>query len=261
MKLDVKRTKEEIEESRKKLSALVNENRKQEKKHKKLGKKMAEDLLAQSTDSLFLRYSIGEFLSVLYDSQPEEECGEQLMRWSVEQFLDTQIKRYIPIFKKIYAQLENLNATYKNPLVYGDIDNSAWIEEYEDKKIIAVTCHCACADNNTHIFILKESLSKYYSDLFHARTAWPRETIYKYGKENWPNDSCWRDIGKPSYLTYRRHGFTPGYGDSRDKGYCFSYGGFGSGVPIGNLYEIFAALRALTGIQWGIDDPLYLPKK
>ncbi len=230
----------------------------EESNHRKFGKKLADELLSHSTDSLTLRYSISEFLMTLYKSQPDDDCGQQLLNWSMDQFWAIEVKRHIPIFHEIYDSLKNLGARYKNPLVYGDIDYSVWIDNFKDIKVIASICHPSMADDNTYIFILNDR--GVFGNTFHARSAWPREIISKYGRKNWPNDSCWRDIKQPSYLTYKRHEFTLGYEDQRDKGYCFTYGGILQSGVQGQSEIIKHALSTLTNIKEGIKDPLYLPK-
>ncbi len=241
-----------------KYQKILQDHKDRKNSHKKQGVLLAKKLLLHSKDSLDLRYSVGEFLRILYEAMPDGECGQQLLRWSMEQFWVAEIKKHIPIFNEIFNKLKELGASHKNPLVYGDIDYSAWMEEYEEKKIIALTCHPSVANDNTLIFILRDYEPR--GSTFHARTVWPREIAWKYGKENWPNDSCWRDISKPSYLTYRRHGFEPEYGNERDKGYCFSYGRLLHSVEHGENYKIFHALRELVYIKEGIRDPLELPK-
>ena len=76
-----------------------------EKKHRELGKEMARKLLEESTDSLNLRFAVGEFLLALYKAQPDPDCGQQLLDWGMEQFWGSEVKKHKPDFLEIHKQI------------------------------------------------------------------------------------------------------------------------------------------------------------
>lgn len=155
----------------------------------------------------------------------EGDCGDLLIEWAKECFWGALVKEHLPIFDKVWKVLDEKGHTRNNKFVYGDIDVGLWVEYPKNKKsnkrIIISERYCSCADDNIHLFI--ENGKKWLTECpilykFKVVTAWPRQINSKYGK--WKDD---RDIDKPSLNTYRKRGYTFGYGDGRDKGHSILY--------------------------------------
>lgn len=168
----------------------------------------------------------------LYRAYIQEEkagrnCGNLLLDWIKESFWGSLVKDHLPIFNELWELLNKKGHTRKNPFGYGDIDYDVWVEYPKDnnKQVIVSICYCACADDNTHIFIYDKELSdpKIYSTYdwskFRVATVWKRQK----SNDRWPNDEYDRNIDVPSLSTYRKRDFRYGYYDCRDKGHVLLY--------------------------------------
>ena len=164
------------------------------------------------------------------------DSGQYTVERIKARFYGNMVKDHIETFNELYAILEAGNHGPKDPIVTGDYDEGAWIEKAPDDhtRVIAIERYCSCADDNTHIFVLNEFKSEKPESIsdedwlllkqddctrFKCFTAWPRQKKSKYGG-NWGDH---RDIEVPSINTHRKHDFKFGYGDGRDKHYCFAY--------------------------------------
>lgn len=162
------------------------------------------------------------------------DCGSLLLDWIKERFWGKVVQDHIPIFEEIYGILsENGNIGSRNSYTHGDIDNSVWIEKTQNpdnKRVIASKCHCSCADDNTHLYIL-DNLTHRDILTFRCRTVWPRQSNrggYRVAKseknpDGWVSWGDDRDISIPSIATYRKRDFDFSYRDCRDKGHVFTY--------------------------------------
>ena len=179
-----------------------------------------------------------------------------MIEWIKDKFWGRIIIDHVPILHQIWDILnEKGHIGEKNAYVYGDIDVGVWIEKVnnpDDKKVIASTRYCACADDNTHLYIMNNY--QYFEDcpmLFHflCRTVWPREKRTRYGKEysRWGDD---RDIDIPSINTYRKRNFKFSYSDCRDKGHVFTLEGEKSDKSTWSENRIS---HALTLFRWHLD--------
>jgi len=172
----------------------------------------------------------------LYNIYKQSDSGTYMVERIKSRFYGNMVKDYIPDFNELYALLEAGDHGPKNPIVTGDSDEGAWLEKAPDEytRVIAIQRYCSCADDNTHIFVLRQfdwEPPEGFTELEHALlrqdnwttfrcfTAWPRQKKSKYGG-NWGDH---RDIEVPSINTHRKHKFNFGYGDGRDEHYCFKY--------------------------------------
>lgn len=177
------------------------------------------------------------------------DCGKLMLEWENESFWGHVVKRHIPVFNKTYKILKDHGYFgQSNSYQYGDADVDVWIEQAKDKKVIASTRHCSCADDNTHLFIMNDARHNIFGD-FRCRTVWPKQNKrrgyrvkkskkYPTGWFSWGDD---RDIKIPSIATYRARNFDFSYGDCRDKGYVFTYTNFPEGehkVEKPDMYKI-----------------------
>lgn len=167
---------------------------------------------------------IGELLYCEYKKEEKrgEGCGNLMLDWIENEMWANVVYDHVPIFYKVYdILLLNGNITNKNKYIYGDIDVGLWIEKTnKDKKVIASTRYCSCADDNTHIFILRDKNYGYNNRYinFICKTVWPRSQR----NSGW-NFGDYRDIKIPSIKTYRKYNFNFGCNDGRDKGYVFNF--------------------------------------
>lgn len=169
---------------------------------------------------------------MLYKEYQEEdkrgECGHLLLEWVEDAFWGRMVKDHLKVFDAVWELLRARKHTKKKPFIHGDYDYSVWVEntKVKDKKVIAATCHCACAPDNTHLYI--EENCKYreppYEIMhrFRVATVWPREKKSNLGIA-WGDD---RDINVPSLNTYRKRNFHYGYFDCRDEGNVLLYSGY-----------------------------------
>lgn len=200
-----------------------------------------------------------ELSEILYDAYKDGDntgvYNDYLIECIKEKFWGRVVKDHLPIFNKTWKILNEKKYTAKNPFVYGDDDVGVWIEltKSESKKVIASTCYCSCADDNTHIFILDDhSILNAHSIVFRVATVWPRQ-INKRDKHPWGDD---RDIKLPSLNTYRERDFRYGYYDCRDKGSCFLYEEFKKGIAVrveNAHWDEGAITNALRTLRWHLE--------
>lgn len=161
----------------------------------------------------------------MYKAYMASADGNYLMEKVKRSFYGKLVRDKLPLFKELHAYLIEHGHTVKNPYVYGDIDVGVWYENTEHAvvKIIAIESYCTCADDSTHIFIMRdwgESHIGATGDIkFLAVTAWPRQKKKRIGHSY----GDYRDIKYPSIRTYRDYNFEFGCGDGRDVGYSFKY--------------------------------------
>lgn len=161
--------------------------------------------------------------SLLYNIWKEQHYSDFAIEQLKSTFYSHYLRDHIPVFKEFYDILkEGKYIGEDNAIMTGDMDESCWIEEGpENYKIIAVCRHCSCADDNTHIYILKElefeGEVNFDFTKFMGVTAWPEET-----KNNFTFGDH-RDIDHPSIQTFRDNDFNFGYGDARDDHFSFKY--------------------------------------
>jgi hypothetical protein len=180
-------------------------------------------------------------------SENNEEYNRSIHSCIMNKYFGLQIEKVIPMFKDIHSELVIRNHTPETAFMWGDVDMRAWVEPHDDYKIVCVENLCSGDDNNIFVFILTESA-------FHGRTVWHRESKDKDISSVYPNDKYWRDINQPSLQTYRKRGWTLGYGDARDKGYAFSYDFF-TKIVVGALYNyenIVSSLTELRGLAFAL---------
>jgi len=134
--------------------------------------------------------------NMLYEAYNKSSNGPYLMEKVKKRFYGKIVKDHVPIMKELHAFLVDNKHTVKNPYIYGDADVAVWYEKSpETVTDIVVVKSCSAADDNTHIFIIRD-----WTDFcgtedvkFLAVTAWPRQkkrSGYKYGD--------YRDIEYPS---------------------------------------------------------------
>ena len=94
----------------------------------------------------------------IVEEKAGRECGLLFLQWTMNNMFGLVIKEKIQTFKDTWDILKEKGYTKDNPLVYGDMDVSVWYEQTTKRgqKVIATTRHCSCADDNTHLFILRE---------------------------------------------------------------------------------------------------------
>lgn len=157
-----------------------------------------------------------------YCLEQREDCGSLFLEWTKERFWGMVIRDSIPMYLKLWNTLnDNGYTSQENSLSYGDMDGNIWAEKDErGRLILIVDDHVTCADDNVHIYIY-HSLGDLSTDwtTFQCITGWPKEVL-AYDKPTW-ND--YRDIKYPSLETHRKHGFTLGCNDCRDKWFSFKY--------------------------------------
>jgi hypothetical protein len=194
-----------------------------------------------------------------------DSLREQELEWILDQYWGLKVHRAYDAFDRIYDKLVELGATYKDRVVWGDADCGAWVEPHEKKKIVCLEVYCAMRDDNTYLYIgPKEYHDELMFKTLHARTCWPRQKLWKHGKDCWGMED-WRSVTRPSIHTYRRFDFEPGYRDGRDVGYGFTLNYLGHdrhpNVEDATWHtpDTRAALRELLSIEAGLEDPLELP--
>lgn len=211
--------------------------------------KIIEDLQKQINKSWPFKDKCNEIADLLYYQyiyeENDEGCGDLMLEWIKSRFWGLLVRDHIPIFEEIHQILTSKkNIDEKNRYTYGDVDVSVWVEKVKnpkDMKVIASTRHCSGADDNTHLYILKNSKigipefdSKNMFLEFKCRTVWSRQNKrggYRVAKSkehpngwfSWGDD---RDIKLPSINTYRERDFNFSYGDCRDKGHVFTFKNF-----------------------------------
>ena len=212
---------------------------------KKMGKKIIEmsnkyEGKISSLDTSGVSRILAAIIYELAEYEKEEGCQELLFRWMFERYYGKIFEtRAIPLFEQCWEIFDRLKITRKNPIVYGDIDYSFWIEYPKEqfRKVILSVCHCAAYNANSRLFIYEKS--DYGFSKFHIRAAYPRQKKDLYG------------IEKPSIKSYRDNDFeTIKYGDCRDVLYNGSYEQFFQKVDCadGYLKEIDNALFTLKCI-------------
>lgn len=196
----------------------------------------------------------------MYVAYMASSDGGYLMEKVKKSFYGKLVKDKIPLFKELHAFLVEHKHTVKNPYIYGDIDVGVWYEKSSDERedIVAVESYCTCADDSTHIFIMRDwSMINYQIGLnivdtkFLAVTAWPRQK--KKRKGHLYGD--YRDVVLPSIRTYRDCNFKFGCQDGRDVGYSFKYESIvGDRVEDAHWNEprILFALRTLQEAHFNI---------
>jgi hypothetical protein len=212
---------------------------------------------------------IAELLYCQYKAEENREggnsegCGDLMLEWIKSRFWGYIVADHIPVFHSVYDILKAKNHIgQKNCYTYGDIDVGVWIEKVknpDDKRVIASTRYCSCADDNTHLYILSGFASELYLD-FRCRTVWPRQNSrggYRVAKSDehptgwfsWGDD---RDIKVPSINTYRKRNFEFGYNDCRDKGHVFTYTkSIVTGPRLDNPHwHEMRIPHALQGLRW-----------
>ncbi len=173
-----------------------------------------------------------EIAELLYNAYKASDCGNYMVERVKKLYYGMMVKDNIPKFLAVYDVLVANGHDAKNPYVYGDMDQGVWYEKSPDEitKIIATERYCSCADDNTHIFILKDfGWDQWFNEKhkvkqedyrFSCMTAWPRQKNNSKKHHQWGDH---RDIEHPSINTYRKHKFKFGYEDGRDEGYSFNY--------------------------------------
>lgn len=209
-------------------------------------------------------------LDSMSQAQPDHECIEQFLRWTFERYWGIEVERHLPLFDEYWTWLNDNNARRNNPLVWGDVDCSAWVEfpKAESRRVLVVETHCAMRDDNVHLFIRDNGV---LFNHFHVRTCWPRTTRVKgYGK----GAKGWDWVKHPSLALYREMDFKLPYADCRDSGYCISYEQVNrltelEGVVVrpgkvdnghSAMLDIYWALWTLRGVGGGIEHPCELPR-
>ena len=205
-------------------------------------------------DPDFCAQMLAHLADTLGMQQEDVECLRLMEAWTAEWYWGLQVARHVAVFEKCYGHLRTLKARAAHPLALEEIESSAWIEPHDDIRILVIERYCASRDEAISVFLMD-------GKQFHARTVWQREKKWQYGVENWPHDRCWRDIAKPSLETYKSHQWKLGYGDSRDKGYCFSYNAFSGKVDsaIYHVGAISAALSKLATLARALDNLSHNP--
>ncbi len=172
--------------------------------------------------------------TALYEAYNKSSDGGYFMEKIKKRFCGKVVKDHIPMMKELHTFLVDNRHTVKNPYVYGDIDVGVWYERSPTTTmdIVVVESYCSCANDNTHIFMLRdyskdftpEELTRFgrpYQDVkFLAVTAWPRQKKKKKLGHKWGD---YRDVVEPSIQTYRKCQFNFGCQDGRDVGYSFKY--------------------------------------
>lgn len=215
--------------------------------------------------TLFKANTCAMILDAMTQDEPDRECAELLLKWTFNRYWGIEVERHLPMFDEYWTWLHDHNARRDNPLVWGDIDCSAWIElpKAKDRRVLVVVTHCACRDDNTHLFIYDKGT---LFNNFHVRTCWPRTIRIK----GYRKSQGWEMLKHPSLTLYRQMDFKPNYGDCRDNGYCFSYkrivvdptnvknGEVDNGHAA--MLDIYWALWTLRGVGAGIERPCELPR-
>lgn len=195
----------------------------------------------------------------LYDGFKADGSNTYHMEYIKSYFYGNMVKDHIPVFKKLHDYLVANNHTKDNALWQGDADNAIWYEKAPDEytKVLVDSRVVSCADDYTHIFVLKDySIDDEILDdapklndwkdwiKFNCFTAFPRQKKSKYSN-NWGDH---RDIEDPSINTHRKSKFKFGYGDARDKFYSFAYDSMQGKVEDAYAVEnrLMWALRTLT---------------
>jgi len=202
----------------------------------------------------------GVFLDTVAQQEPDHECIELLLDWTFSTFWSIEVERHLPLFDEYWEWLNKHNACQKNPLVWGDIDCSAWIEfpKNTNRKVIIIETHCAARDDNIHLFIRENNT---FSDSLDVRTCWPRTQRFKPFAQR---SKGWDYVEKASLVLYRKKDFEVRYHDFRDVDYCLSYErilGQRGKVEHGHAHmlDIYWSLWALRGLGTGIEYPLTIP--
>jgi hypothetical protein len=193
--------------------------------------------------------------NTLYDAYEASGHDNYMVERIKKYFYGRMVKDHIGRFNTLHDLLVLNDHDKNNPYVYGDYDVGVWYEKYPDQytKVLATTRYCSCADDNTHIYVLKdisepgfEGLHRYEYITFLCATAWPRQINESRSSHQWGDH---RDIKHPSINTFRRHNFKYGYQDGRDDHYCFKYESMNDSVEDANWNEgrILWALDTLRG--------------
>jgi len=174
------------------------------------------------------------------DSEASDlDCAKLAQEWAIEGYWGKHVANAKPLFDDCFNRLVSIGATFNNRLIAGDIDFGIWAVQEGDIRVIASECYCSCADDNIHLWI-DRPLS------FRGRTcsATGAADTRKYSEyaENW----------------------NLGYGDGRDKGYCFDLDGLTRRHTVKDAmfayYKIYWSLWYLRNVEYSLNDPLELPK-
>ena len=112
-----------------KLTAQVEAWNKKEKEAVDLGKELATKITdIGDFSTLYASIACSSFLDAVAQCEPDRECIELLLKWTFENFWALEVERHLPLFDEYWEWLDINNARKGNPLTWGDIDCSAWIE-------------------------------------------------------------------------------------------------------------------------------------
>lgn len=186
------------------------------------GRDAAEVLINQikGSHTSAMSKALGAMLVDLDGETVDLACAELAHEWMFEHYWGNRIRNERAKFDATFEALKAMGATSRdNALSYGDADYSIWYVESGDHRIIASECHCSCADDNIHLWI-----------------SWPF---------NFRSRTCSIDGNNDTrkYSEYATN-WELGYGDGRDKGYCFDYSDFECRVK--------DALFAYFKVKWSL---------
>lgn len=184
--------------------------------------------------------ALGALLLRLDPEAADLDCAKLTQEWMMEHYWGARVRNEQDTFDACFEGLKAINANSRdNALGYGDIDYSIWYVESGEHRIICSECHCSCADDNIHLWI-----------------KWP---LHFRGR------TCSRngEAGTRSIAEYEKN-WELGYGDGRDKGYCFDYSDFDCKVKDGlfSYFKVYWSIWYLGVVKDALVDPdeYFLPK-
>ena len=177
--------------------------------------------------------ALGAMLLRLDPEAADLDCAKLTQEWMMEHYWGERVRSEQATFNACFEVLKTLGATSRDKsLSYGDMDNSIWYVESGEHKVIVSESHCSCADDNIHLWI-----------------SWP---LHFRGR------TCSRDGNHDTRkLSEYESNWELGYGDGRDKGYCFDYDAFTCKVKDGLFayFKIYWSLWNLGLVRDAITNP------
>ncbi len=205
------------------------------------GTDAAELLLSRikGTSCAGMSTAIGAMLTRLDPEAADLDCAKLTHEWVFDHYWGDRVRNEQARFDAAFEGLKAIGATSRDcALGYGDMDNSIWYVESGEHRIIVSESHCSCADDNIHLWI-----------------SWP---LHFRGR------TCSRkgEAGTRRLSEYEAN-WELGYGDGRDKGYCFDYSDFECKVKDGlfSYFKIYWSLWNLGIVTSALIEPAdyYLP--
>lgn len=176
------------------------------------------------------------------DKGSREGCRSLLIRWMMEHIAGSTVEELMQDITSVHKHLLTLRYTASDPFEFNDLDNFAWCENKENPSVFVMQ-----SQNRKNLVIINNGLL----DLsLHVRRIW-----YKYDENR---NAAYRKLKTLEW--YRKNGWKPEYGDSRDAGYVASYNTRFNRKRVDNVYlslgeldmfalDISSTLYALTEVQ------------